>query len=351
MTARPLNHLLLAAVLGVGATTAYAATDEQLRNELEAARAELEAARVELEQAARKLAEAHKEVEFETKFEKKFGKDYERTLEYWTNPKRAMLGVIIGPGPVRQKQFYGSTILAVTPGSGADEAGLQAGDLIVEINGEKVREPIGSGRPPEKAVGDILGVLEDGQKVKLAFERDGKLQKTVVMAKRPESFKGDTPFAFNYFLRDGECDEAVIGKHDPMPPLPPSAPRAPRAPRLEMLPRPSGLLGLELAAVNKELGEYFSTDHGVLVVRSPDEGTLGLKAGDVITRVDGRPVSDPRLALEQLRKVAEDQDVTVDVVRKGKRMKLQGTLPPLAWAPEVIRRYEIIREARVATKG
>ena len=341
MSAKPFNHLLLAAALGMGTCGGALASDEELRQELEAARSELEAAREELERAARKLAEAHKEVEFETKFDKNF----KRTMEYWTNPKRAMLGVIIEAGPLRDKEFYGSQILAVTPGSGADEAGLQAGDLIIEINGKAVREPADSGRPPEKAVGDILGILEDGQKVKLVYERDGKKRKTTVVAKRPDTFKGEAPYAFNYMLReDGECDQAVIGKHDPMPPMPPAAARAPRAPRLEILRPPRGLLGLELAAINRELGEYFDTDHGVLVVKAPSEGTLSLKAGDVITRVDGRPVNDPRLALEQLRRVAEEQDVTVDVIRKGERMKLNGTLPPLAWInPRQLEREVIVR--------
>src|SRR5690606_22445371 len=53
--------------------------------------------------------------------------------------------------------------------------------------------------------------------------------------------------------------------------------------------------GLNLATVDKQLGSYFGTDHGVLVLSS---GELdGLQAGDVIRRIDGKAVASPREAM------------------------------------------------------
>src|SRR3546814_4403642 len=50
--------------------------------------------------------------------------------------------------------------------------------------------------------------------------------------------------------------------------------------------------GLNLATVDKQLGRYFGTDHGVLVLSN---GNLdGLQAGDVIQRIDGKAVASPR---------------------------------------------------------
>ena len=331
MSVKHINSLFLAAILGAGATSAWADSDAEVRRELEAARAELDAARAELERAARKLSE--------TSHEMKRKEEFDRTFEFWTNPDRGMLGVIIGPGPLRDGQHYGTPILAVTPGSGADEAGLKAGDLIVDVDGKPVRHNPENPEPPEHALGGAMGVLKVGQKVKLGFERDGKLQRTKVVAKRPESFKGEAPFAFKHFFETSGCDEEVIGHQAWDRPVPPAAP-APTS--VELIRPPKGLLGLELAAMNADLSDYFDTDHGVLVVTAPGDGTLRLKGGDVITRIEGRPVNDPRLALDQLRAVSRGKEVTVEVVRKGKRIKLQGTLPDVAWATMPDGNWEII---------
>src|SRR3546814_16524037 len=53
--------------------------------------------------------------------------------------------------------------------------------------------------------------------------------------------------------------------------------------------------GLNLATVDKQLGRYFGTDHGVLVLSSGD--LAGLQAGDVIQRIDGKAVASPREAM------------------------------------------------------
>src|SRR3546814_7104594 len=47
--------------------------------------------------------------------------------------------------------------------------------------------------------------------------------------------------------------------------------------------------GLNLATVDKQLGRYFGTDHGVLVLSNGD--LAGLQAGDVIQRIEGKAVA------------------------------------------------------------
>jgi hypothetical protein len=39
---------------------------------------------------------------------------------------------------------------------------------------------------------------------------------------------------------------------------------------------------LELAPINPELGQYFGTDEGVLIISAPKDAELGLKGGDVV---------------------------------------------------------------------
>ena len=58
---------------------------------------------------------------------------------------------------------------------------------------------------------------------------------------------------------------------------------------------------LELAPLNPDLGPYFGTTDGVLVISAPKDGTLGLKGGDVVQAVDGRKPSGPSHLMRILR--------------------------------------------------
>jgi hypothetical protein len=72
--------------------------------------------------------------------------------------------------------------------------------------------------------------------------------------------------------------------------------------------------GLNLASVDAQLGRYFGTDKGVLVLSTgPSLGQL--QAGDVIQRVDGKAVATPRAVMDALRDKPEDSTVAVDYLR------------------------------------
>ena len=62
--------------------------------------------------------------------------------------------------------------------------------------------------------------------------------------------------------------------------------------------------GLNLAPLNADLGHYFGTDKGVLVIAADNDSLPGIRAGDVITNVAGETVNRPEDALRALR----DQD-------------------------------------------
>jgi hypothetical protein len=83
---------------------------------------------------------------------------------------------------------------------------------------------------------------------------------------------------------------------------------------------------IELAPVNPQLGSYFGTTEGVLVVDVPDPAPLGLKAGDVVLGVDGRAVSSPRQLLRVLGSYDPGEPLQLEVMRQKKRITLKGTL-------------------------
>ena len=75
--------------------------------------------------------------------------------------------------------------------------------------------------------------------------------------------------------------------------------------------------GLNLASLDAQLGRYFGTDKGVLVLSTG--AALGqLQAGDVIQRVDGKPVDTPRAVMDALRDKPADSTVTIDYLRDRK---------------------------------
>jgi predicted metalloprotease with PDZ domain len=84
------------------------------------------------------------------------------------------------------------------------------------------------------------------------------------------------------------------------------------------------LAGAELAEMNEGLGRYFRVDDGLLVL-AVSPGTpaarAGLEAGDVIVEVEGDEVHDVT-AFRRAVAGAEDGDVTLDVVRQGRRREL-----------------------------
>ncbi|MDH5180883.1 MAG: DegQ family serine endoprotease [Gammaproteobacteria bacterium] len=73
------------------------------------------------------------------------------------------------------QQGRGAVITRVSTGSPADKAGLQAGDIVTEINGKQVRNA--------DSLRNTIGLLRVGEKVTLQILREGKSKKLVVEIK------------------------------------------------------------------------------------------------------------------------------------------------------------------------
>jgi serine protease Do len=90
-----------------------------------------------------------------------------------------------------------------------------------------------------------------------------------------------------------------------------------------------GRLGVRIESLNDELGDYFKAPggKGVLVLEVMD-GTpakeAGIKAGDVITKVDGKVIEDTDDLQRALRNTSGK--VQIEVMRKGVRQVVTPTL-------------------------
>lgn len=100
--------------------------------------------------------------------------------------ERGYLGVIIEDlrGDLKEvyEHKYGAVIVDVAKDSAAQKAGLKRGDLIIEVDGEKIEDA--------NELKTIIGSHAPGEKVKIKYERNKKVYTTVVkLKKRPESEK------------------------------------------------------------------------------------------------------------------------------------------------------------------
>ena len=224
----------------------------------------------------------------------------------------------------------------VDENSPASKAGLRSGDLVVEVDGERVRSA--------RQFSRLIQESPEGRTVRLGVVRDGQRQTIDVT---PESRTFDFDFDADLIER-----EVARGLRDIEPRLRDLEPRLrDLEPRLrELEPRlrefrfngpfhfdfdglpyvtsPRGRLGVQLNELTPELAEYFgATNGGVLVSRvtkdSPAE-KAGLKAGDVITSIDGDRVQDTDDLVDELREKAGE--VTLGIVRDKKESSVKATI-------------------------
>ncbi|HYV85256.1 MAG TPA: PDZ domain-containing protein [Patescibacteria group bacterium] len=259
------------------------------------------------------------------------------------------------------KEEMGAEVQSVSPGSPAEEAGLKEGDVITEYQGTRI-----------EGVTQLTRLVREtpaGRNAAVKFVRDGAPRTVQVkvgerdhehdadMEKHIEVMGGPHGFAKMWHQsEDGDTPNVDVESLDDLPNLI-------NVPGM-MGGRPR--LGVNVDNVGQQLAEYFGIKqgHGVLVTsvtKDSPGATAGLKAGDVIVKVDDESigdVSDLHMALRDRR----DKDVRLTIVRDRREQTV--TVPPaphrssdkssrkgsgFSWAPadqETIQAH--IREAQMA---
>jgi len=348
---RTITSILIAAALALNAAGALGA-DAPVRD-ADAARAQAEKSRGDAEaqrtQAEKARAEAERELnemrgqmrELSRKMadiSAKLGDVGPRNYayRYLGDPNHAMIGVVLGGGD------RGVRINAVTPGGPADKAGVRHGDILVAVDGKRVVD--------EEHAMESLRELKVDQNVKLTVLRDGKDTDIAVKAERREpfnigyAFEGDVlPPDFGAHIQQ-QVERAMSHAQISEQQAERIAERAQRQAEhaLQRVHVSMPWYGVNLAGLNSDLGGYFGTDKGVLVL-SADDSLKGLKAGDVLQQIGGEPVQRPEDAFRLLRQQPSGSDVKVQVLRQHKPLTLSMKapdahsifvpLPPLPPAP------------------
>ena len=194
---------------------------------------------------------------------------------------RGWLGVGIQPLSKEMREYYGLKedqgvlVTQVFPGDPADQAGIQPKDIIISVNGDRIRD-----------ARDLTGKIAEltvGSTADIRVIRDGKQQTfTVTIAKRE--------------------DERV-------------------ASRDQRGPREDSALGVKVSEITPEIASRFNLEDtdGIIVVDVADgskAAEAGLQAGDIIKEVNRKEIQNVK-AFELAISAVDDGDAIQLFVRRG----------------------------------
>jgi S1-C subfamily serine protease len=207
---------------------------------------------------------------------------------------------------IADRSESGVVVEEVQPDSPAEKAGLKRSDIIVEFDGERVRSARQFSRlvqetPPGRAVKatitregqrkDVQITLAEGRGVTTMFDGDRMRERLGDLAARLPDMN------FNF---DFDLPGTLSGRR----------------------------LGVSVDELTRQLADYFGAKDGVLVTAVTDGSAAaraGLKAGDVITSINGDRITSREDLVRGLRE-ATSEDVTIGIVRDKKESTLKATI-------------------------
>jgi serine protease Do len=201
--------------------------------------------------------------------------------------ERAQLGAVVGSVTADMLKGFdlpdtrGALITEVRPGSPAEKAGLEPGDVIRSVDGVQINDF--SDLPP------AIGSKSPGTSVKLAILRGGKpIERNVTLTRLDES-DGNAPVIGG---DSGKPAEASLGNK-------------------------LGLIGQDLDADDRRsLGLRAGEGVGLARVEGRAARVAGLRSGDIVLRVGTTPVGSVAAMDRELAKFRADQTVML-LIRRG----------------------------------
>lgn len=217
---------------------------------------------------------------------------------------KAVLGVMIANLSSDEKKeegvTYGIRVSDVVKDEAAEKAGIKKGDIILTFNDEKMRRP--------EDLMDEVQECKPGDKVKIKISREGK-EKEI---------------------------SATLGEKKMVVP---KAPNVPEIPELPAMPHAygffngeeSGYLGVNLQELNNDLASYFGVkqNEGALILNVEEDSPAqeaGLKSGDVIIEIDGKPVKSPKDASKIIAKGEKGDKIDITILRHQKKNNIKAQL-------------------------
>jgi len=214
----------------------------------------------------------------------------------------------------------GVRVDSVEQGSPADKAGIKAGDVVVEFDGERVRSA--------RQLTRLVRETPEGRQVPLAVLRDGKRQ---TLTATPEA----TSMTWNMSL-DGDrirrdVERGLEGLREFRMDVPPMRFHYDDDFSTLLAPAPRRRLGISVDSMSDQLAQYFGAKDGGALITSVEPGSAagkaGLQAGDVITTINDTPVRSADQVGRVMRDVG-DGEVTIGYLRDKKAGTTKATIEP-----------------------
>ena len=204
---------------------------------------------------------------------------------------------------LKLKEEYGVEVTMVEDDSPAAKAGLKVGDVVLEYNGERVEG--------YEQFARLVRETPVGREVKLLVSRNGSNQTLVAKI-------GSRP---GMLLRQGNNTMVIPSIKTPQIIIP-DVPRA-------LLSWSTPMLGIVGESLEGQLADYFGVKEGVLV-RSVNKDSAaekaGIKAGDVIVKVDDTKVTTPSGVSSAIRSLRAKKSFPVTLIRDRKESTVTVTL-------------------------
>lgn len=260
--------------------------------------------------------------------------------------RRAVIGVTLDMRP-SGNDSVGATLSAVTPGGPAARAGIVAGDVVTKFDGMMLVE---RGRRNNAAVDDedaqsgpALRMLElaarmapgDTVTVEWKHERARKTARIVAEASSAMVFSGSPGMrvysdegpggTFRYRIESGENGPDLLRRRldGQLAELQPMLPGMGGEHLFIRMGGPFG--GIQFAPLNADLGRYFGTTEGILVLETPDTSAhVDLKGGDVILAIGDRKPTSVEHLFRILGSYQDDETVRFDVMRDKRRVTVEA---------------------------
>ncbi len=198
----------------------------------------------------------------------------------------------------------GSIIKHVVPDSPADIAGLEQGDIIIKLGDKELSD--------SEDLSKIVGNMNSGEEVDIILIRNGKKRAIAATlgSGEKDNYKKDSIFEWygkphynsgpysksqNYFFDEFNAQNTYIG--------------------------------ISLEILTDQLEEYFGVKNGngILITEVMEDSPAnkaGLKAGDVITSVDGEKVTDISDVKKAVSQKEKGEEVEITLLRNKKKKEL-----------------------------
>ena len=215
----------------------------------------------------------------------------------------------------------GAVVTDVRADGPAEAGGIEPGDVVVEFDGERVRSARQLARLVEETPAGRatpVRVLRDGSTVALSVT---PAETSGWTGRLPRLYAGRVRSTLDEIEDRVESEELAVLR------------RLPEVFRDFVAPwRPGRVrLGIHAQSLGGQLAAYFGTSAGVLVEHVDDDtvgAAAGLRAGDVITAIDGEAVDDIGALRRRLARLEPDAAFDITIVRDRAQTSLTAEPAP-----------------------